>query len=645
MPSVASLHGIASSLRKRAKLHTCARRPVPGHGGSPKAFAGAALMQTLALVRLACGAVLATVMFVTPAAAQDPYRQTVVVTAATTPVDLGSTDRAITVLTREEIATLPVSSVADVLRLLSSVDVRARGVRGVQTDFSVRGASFGQALILVDGQRLNDAQSGHHNGDVPVPLDAVERIEVLYGPGSSLFGADAFGGTINIITRRDPGAPRIEGYGGTFATGGAAASAGFTQGRVQQTLDASFDRSGGFIDDRDYETTLFHSHTALGSATGVSLDLLNKRFGANNFYGGNAPSREWTNEVLAAVDHHVAIGTAWSMNVDGSYRTHGDRFIFNELTPALSDNHHRTHEVTGRAILSRHVGRASLAVGGEAGGDWVRSTNLGDHDVARAAAFAEWRQPVAGRSQITGSLRVDHYSEFGTAWNPSLGFSSWVTPRVHLRASVGHAFRVPTFTERYYSDPANLARPDVQPEHSWAGDGGVDVMLGDGIVVQATLFRRADRDVIDWLRATTADVWRTYNIRDVDTDGVELSARKTFSRGAFLLVQFTDLTVDAPSVTLLSKYALDYAPRSFTAGGALPLPGAFRVSPRVEYRLRQRPTEQEEYVLLDLRVARRLTPLIDLSVDGLNLLDRSYSEIAGVPMPGATMLVSVAVGK
>ena len=67
----------------------------------------------------------------------------------------------------------------------------------------MRGANFGQMLVLVDGVRLNDVQSGHHNGDIPVPLDAVERIEVLHGPGASLFGADAFGGTVNVITRRD----------------------------------------------------------------------------------------------------------------------------------------------------------------------------------------------------------------------------------------------------------------------------------------------------------------------------------------------------------------------------------------------------------------------------------------------------------
>src|ERR1043165_2537143 len=155
-----------------------------------------------------------------PARAQDTYRQTVVVTAADTPVALGSITRTMTIITRDQIEALPAHTIADVLRLASSVDVRARGVQGVQTDFAVRGANFGQMLVLVDGVRLNDAQSGHHNGDIPVPLDAVERIEVLYGPGSSLFGADAFGGTLNVITRSISSKPSLSVQGGSFGYAG-----------------------------------------------------------------------------------------------------------------------------------------------------------------------------------------------------------------------------------------------------------------------------------------------------------------------------------------------------------------------------------------------------------------------------------------
>src|SRR6188768_1435238 len=167
----------------------------------------------LGRVRLcALGALLAAA----PATAQDTYRQTVVVTAAASPVELGSITRTMTIITRQQIEALPAHSVADVLRLVPSVDVRARGIAGVQTDFALRGANFGQALVLVDGVRLNDAQSGHHNGDIPVPLDAVERIEILQGPGSSLFGADAFGGTVNVITRRGAEPPSLVVQGGSF---------------------------------------------------------------------------------------------------------------------------------------------------------------------------------------------------------------------------------------------------------------------------------------------------------------------------------------------------------------------------------------------------------------------------------------------
>ena len=580
-----------------------------------------------------------------PAAAQDPYRQTVVVTGAATPVELGSVTRMLAVVSREEIAALPVYSVADVLRLVASVDVRARGPRGVQSDFAVRGASFGQMLVLVDGVRLNDAQSGHHNGDIPVPLEAVERIEVLHGPGSSLFGADAFGGTVNIITRRVRPQPTLLLHGGSFGAAGVAGQAGVEHGQVTQTFSASVDRSAGFMYDRDFHTTILSSRTSIGEASNVAVSFLRKEFGANNFYGGNAPSREWTNQTLLNADHRLGTAQGWTFVADGSYRTHGDRFLFNQLNPQLSDNRHRTHALLGGVTGTRRISRGTISVGAEGGADWIRSTNLGDHAISRGSGFGEWRQTIGSRTQIDAALRFDTYSEFGSAWNPSLGVGWWASPAVRLRASAGRAFRIPTFTERFYSDPANLASPDVGPERAWAGEGGVDLFLRNGWLVQSTFFGRADADVIDWLRPTVDDRWRTYNIRDIDTKGVELGVRKSFSAGTFVLAQFTALDVSAPEVTQLSKYALDYAPRSFVAAGAFPLAAGFRMAPRLEYRRRSRQPTGEQYVLIDARVARRFGPLLELFVEGTNLLAEDYHEIAGVIMPGAAMTVSIRVGR
>src|SRR5688572_28282250 len=209
-----------------------------------------------------------------PASAQGPFRQDVVVTAAATPVELGTVTRTLTVITRDQIAALPVHNIAEVLRLVASVDVRARGERGVQTDFAVRGANFGQMLVLVDGVRLNDAQSGHHNSDIPVPLDAVERIEVLYGPGSSLFGADAFGGTVNVITRRGASSPSAVVQAGGFGLVSGRGQIGVERGAVSQTLAASAERSSGFMYDRDFATTIARARTTFGAGSGVSVSFL-----------------------------------------------------------------------------------------------------------------------------------------------------------------------------------------------------------------------------------------------------------------------------------------------------------------------------------------------------------------------------------
>src|SRR5688572_6933163 len=366
------------------------------------------------------------------AMAQDVYRQTVVVTAAVTPVELGTANRTLTVITRDQIRALPAASIADVLRMAASVDVRARGERGVQSDFSVRGAGFGQVLVLVDGVRLNDVQSGHHNGDIPVPLDAVERIEVLHGPGASLFGADAFSGTVNVITRREAESSATL-LGGSNGLAGGRAQWGAANRGASHVLTASSERSGGFMYDRDFVTTAARSQSTFGGRTRVAVSWLRKEFGANNFYGGNAPSREWTDQLLLTATRRESLSAAWAMDLDASYRTHGDRFVFDQLNPARSDNRHRTHTALVRAVASRTAGAAVIALGVEGGGDWIRSNSLGDHQLSRVSGFGELRYQVGRRAQLAASLRLDRYSEFGSSWNPSVSGGWWVGSHVRVR--------------------------------------------------------------------------------------------------------------------------------------------------------------------------------------------------------------------
>jgi iron complex outermembrane receptor protein len=201
---------------------------------------------------------------------------------------------------------------------------------------------------------------------------------------------------------------------------------------------------------------------------------------------------------------------------------------------------------------------------------------------------------------------------------------------------------VPTFTERFYSDPANWARAEVGPEAAWAGEGGADLILPDGWSASATMFGRLDHDVIDWLRASAAERWRTYNIRDVDTVGVELTARKAFANGSFVQAGYTGLDVQAAAVMLLSKYVLDYAPHSLAVGASVALPGAIQIAPRLEYKHRSRSTGETDYALFDIRLSRSFRNF-EVRLEGTNLGDATYQEIVGVAMPGRAVTISLAI--
>lgn len=568
--------------------------------------------------------------FVAPLSAQAPrLHESVVVTGSAEPVPFESVGRAVWVLTRADIARLPVRSIDDILRLASSIDVRARGPY-VQADLSIRGGSFGQTLVLVDGVRLNDAQSGHHNTDLPLTLGDIERVEVLLGAGSSLFGADAFGGTVNIITRGASTAPEASAVGGDHGLAGAQARVSFAKGHLQQTVSADIIRSSGFEADREFENVALSGRTTVGSRTRVQMGFVRKDFGANGFYGPS-PSHETTDQTAAGVTHAFAM-FSWRSTVQAMYRSHGDRFLYDRRQPGVAENVHRTHAATALLRANRPIGqRTRASVGTELGADWIGSTNLGDRSFRRASGFAEIQHSATGRLIVYPGLRFDTYDNFGSAWSPSVAARLTVAPFVSLRASAGHAFRIPTFTELYYTDPNHRASSDLSPERGWSGEGGADWVLGGRAMARATVFTRRDRDVIDWVRTSAAERWRTTNIRRVDTTGLELGVRQLFGSSSLVDVQYTFLSAEAESVTgLLSKYVLDYAPHNLVLSGVVRAPLGLDLSPRLAWTKRH---DGRSYPVVDLRASRQVRRWT-VFVEAFNLFDETYQEIIGVAMPG-----------
>lgn len=582
-------------------------------------------------------------------AAQQPAQQqtqqqtiavdvTVVATATSSPIDVRNLPRPVSIFTRFDLQQLGITSAVDALRLVPGVDVRSRGPMDVQADFSLRGSTFGQNLVLVDGIRINDSQSGHHNGELPIPVSAIYQIEVVNGASSAAHGADALGGVINIISRADPHAELT-------ATGGEHGLFGFSGSARSSTPKAPlvsgwYQRSDGFAFDRDFGVGGGLVRGVVGNRLRYDVRHSRRAFGANGFYG-NSPSKEWTDQTLASA---MTFGRVfgWTWDLAAAYKNHGDHFRWDIARPGFAENEHRTNsgDVTAKAITT--LGPNAITVGASVGADAVRSTNLGNHDFNRAGAFVQLSTPGAER-WVTYQLgiRADHYSTFGSNVSPTAAAAYKFRNGWSVRASGGRAFRVPTFTELYYHDPANQGTATLEAEHGWTLDAGVDYAR-DYWTFSATPFGRWDDNVIDWVRPTAADLWRSTNVRDVTTRGVEVAATRRFDgkSGNMVRAAYTRLDVDAPSLGLMSKYVLEYAKDSLAVSTAVSL-GRTGVTLSANADMRRR-LDGQKYTLLGARIAhgsRHAT----FFVDGSNLLDREYHEVAGVAMPGRWITAGITV--
>ena len=410
----------------------------------------------------------------------NPSREVIVVTGTYEPLPLQEADRAVRVIDVEPLQPLT-NTWADLLRLDSSVDLRQRSPNGLQGDVSIRGATFGQTLVLLDGLRLNDSQSGHHNLDVPVPLEALGEVQLLKGSGSTLYGSDAVGGVINFISRV-PESSEIffRGALGNFGVNQERVALTLVRSWFTQQLTASRDVSSGFIQNREYRNLSFGSLSRIHSTLGwTSINLFHRDtpYGAQNFYGA-APSWESTRTWWAAARQEIGTQTEASF----AFRRHGDLFVFDRTRPALFTNRHIVESFQGAVRRQDAAGQnTKLHYGAEVYNDSISSTNLGHHERTRGAAYAAIDIRALGRFSFSAGVRDEFFSSFRHEISPTVTTAAWLSPSLRIRGGVSRAFRLPSYTELYYQSPDNLGSPDLLPEKAWGYEVGLDWDAGGPI--------------------------------------------------------------------------------------------------------------------------------------------------------------------
>jgi iron complex outermembrane receptor protein len=556
--------------------------------------------------------------------------ETIVVTGSAEPTTLSEADRDVSVLALPQRERPLFDNWFDLLRLDPSLDLQQRAQGGFLGDMSIRGATYGQTLVLLDGMRLNDAQTGHFNLDLPIPLELVSTIEALRGSGSTLYGSDAIGGVLNVRTTRfETPELRLIGGAGNFGTDEEHAIASFGSSRCSEQLGFARDRSTGFAPDRDYRNLAVSSLSSVRSKLGETSVLLaysDRPYGADQFYG---PYPSWERIKTWFASGHQNIGDRTEM--DFAYRRHTDLFVLFRDAPQIYTNRHALDSWQGG--IRRHDDlplHATLSYGAEGLGDAIDSTNLGTHHRARGSGYLFYDLRAVRRFSLSAGIREEIYGTGQVATSPSLSGAAWLSARFRLRASASRAFRLPSFTDLYYSDPANQGNPNLKPESATSYEAGLDAYLRANLHASVTVFQRRDTNVIDYVRSDASSVWQATNFDKLHFTGVEASAQYDLGEGQTLVVSFAGLRgFDASPETLMSKYAFNYPVRSAMVEWRGTI--AKRIAARTRVGVLER-LERSPYAVWDASASYsegRVRPFVRLT----NLTNTVYEEIPAVSMP------------
>lgn len=577
------------------------------------------------------------------------------------PVALPGIVRGVALLDGDELASRPARSVAGLLQAFPAVVAGQRHHDGAQADLSIRGSTFDQVQVLLDGFDMSDPQTGHHLLDLPLGTHDVDRLEVLPGHGSAQYGSGAFGGTVNVVTRRPgeraggevgvlAGGDGTWGDWGSAVTGGDAVSARFSAERFR-TDGHGFARDDGTTVQGGTDADLWSATgRVVGTGTAGEVDAFvgfaHRAFGALDFYAPY-PSWERTRTWAGTLKVNRRVGDRLTLEPRFCFRRHEDRFVLVRTSPDAYANDHVSGRYAGelRGLVDLGGGR-TLAAGVEGVyeditstgvRDGVRGPALGDHLRRRLSLSAEvdghgtpLRWQVGGRVDLRSSL--DPRASFTAAVSRDLGGPFAV------RAGAGSIHRVPTFTDLHYADPANVGNPDLRPEHGWAWDAGVEA-TGGPWQASATWFERHETDLIDWARPAGGTVWQVLNVAEGTARGVEVAAAWRGSGGHRLAAGWAWLertTSLRPGYE--AKYALLVPRHNLTCSGTAVLPAGFAATVALRYVERSGgPGAFRIAGAVDARLDWTSPAGWFAALTGTNLGDRRVMEVPGVVLPGARL--------
>jgi len=586
---------------------------------------------------------------VIPVLAQDTptrsYEGTLVVTASLEEEELSSVPATVDVIEAKEIDNRQATGVADLLNTLPAMTVVRSGSAGQVTSLFTRGSNSNQTLVLWNGIELNDPYFGGFNWAF-LPTDGVERVEVARGPFSSLYGADALGGVVQVLSGRLTGARlNLEAGQNNYWRGGL--TAGAQLGSVRLDLAGHLRRGDGQVENDFYDGEDLMVRADWSMGPGMSLGVLVRGAEAETGipYSGGQPSPRrqisWQ-ERLVGVPFHFESGD-WKLDAQVSGVTYDNAFRDPDDLFGFTASDTESQAVRARAVARYRLKTDSwFAFGSEAEDTEVTDasvfgTNLDGEGQRTWALFSELHYRL-GRVGIDAGLRHDDNDVFGGKTSPRLGIQVDLPAGTRVWTSYGEGFQAPSVGELFFPISGN---PDLQPETSKSLEVGADHQQG-GFRLGLVGFHNDLSNLIEFDFAT----FRNVNVGRARTRGFE--AEVGYGAGRWTLrwngtyLETADLDTGEPLLRRprdSSSLVATYAPDAWS----LTLTGRYTgdredVDPLTfERRL------NESYLRLDLagrwNATRHLAPYVRLE----NLTDEQYEEALGFPAPGITLIGGVSL--
>ncbi len=593
--------------------------------------------------------------------------------------------RTITQVRKSDIDRAAVQSLTDMLEFIPNVDLRQRGPHGTQADVSIRGLSFDQTLVLLNGINISDPQTGHYSLNLPVDLESVEKIEVLEGPAARIFGNNALGGAVNFITGTQP-----ENYLKASVVGGQygfykAALAGTAHTRhTTHHLAISQTASDGYMHNTDFKNlSVFSQNKWNNSMVPLELQLgyTQKDFGANGFYGPKYPDQyESLHTFFAALKGEVKTGK-FSITPSVYWRRNYDQYILNRNNPDAYRNFHYT-DVYGAdvtASLASRIGRTSVGI--LARSEHIYSNNLGEPmDTPRKvprqddkwytktdqrtniSAFAEQNLYIGKWSASVGVL-ANHNNYTGNKLNiyPGIDIAFRPNNTFKIYASANQAMRLPTFTDLYYSGPPLIGNPNLESERSTEYELGAKITT-DSWNANISYFYRNIGDAIDWIWLDDQQKWHTMNLTDLYTHGISVggqwdvkhSAGKDFPVQS-LTAYYTFMNSNKSSNQYKSHYVMDYLRHKLNFGlthriiekvyAHWMIGWQNRNGSYMQYHAEDGSESEAPYDpfwQVDLRIYRQ-TERLNIFVEASNLGNKKHQDIGNITLPGLWVRAGIAV--